>query len=89
MTTDPVCRMQVDDKAAAGSSVFEGGIYYFCSAGCKKKFDANPSAYGGTSPAGGGERAGYSHSRARAASEAHFAVDARPDNAAAPPPGTT
>ncbi|HEV2041704.1 MAG TPA: YHS domain-containing protein, partial [Casimicrobiaceae bacterium] len=43
MATDPVCGMQVDERTAAGSSVFEGRNYYFCSAGCKKKFDANPA----------------------------------------------
>ena len=40
--------MQVDERTAAGSSVFEGRSYYFCCAGCKKKFEANPSAYVGT-----------------------------------------
>ena len=48
MTTDPVCGMQVNEKTAAGSSVFEGGRYYFCSTGCQQKFDANPSAFAGT-----------------------------------------
>ena len=43
MATDPVCGMQVDERTAAGSSVFEGGNYYFCCAGCKNKFDANPA----------------------------------------------
>ena len=47
MATDPVCGMQADEKTAAGNSVFEGRKYYFCSAGCNKKFDANPSAYVG------------------------------------------
>src|SRR5450755_1880872 len=47
MATDPVCGMQVDERTAAGSSVFEGNNYYFCSAGCKKEFEANPSAYVG------------------------------------------
>ena len=48
MTTDPVCGMQVNEQTAAGSSVFEGGRYYFCSTGCQQKFDANPSAFAGT-----------------------------------------
>jgi P-type Cu+ transporter len=47
MATDPVCAMTVDERSAAGSSLFEGSTYYFCSAGCKKKFDADPSAYVG------------------------------------------
>ena len=48
MATDPVCGMQVDEQTAAGSSVFQGSNYYFCSAGCKKKFEATPSEYFGT-----------------------------------------
>ena len=45
MATDPVCGMYVKEMAAAGSSVFEGNNYFFCSDGCKKKFAANPSVY--------------------------------------------
>ncbi len=59
MTTDPVCGMQVDERTAADSSAFEGGRYYFCSAGCKKKFDANPSAFIGTSHTGDTARSAH------------------------------
>ena len=45
METDPICNMKVDPATAAGTSEFEGKSYSFCSAGCKKKFDANPSQY--------------------------------------------
>ena len=45
MATDPVCGMQVDEQPAKPSSEFGGAKYFFCSAGCKSKFDANPSAY--------------------------------------------
>lgn len=44
---DVVCGMQVDPKKAAGQSEYQGKTYYFCSAGCKKKFDANPQQYAG------------------------------------------
>ena len=44
---DPVCGMKVDPARAAGKSVVAGKSYYFCSAGCKAKFDAEPSKYGG------------------------------------------
>jgi YHS domain-containing protein len=47
MQKDPVCGMQVDPQKAAGKSEYQGKTYYFCSAGCKKKFDANPSQYAG------------------------------------------
>ena len=36
---DPVCGMTVDPARAAGTSVRDGVRYYFCSPGCKKKFD--------------------------------------------------
>ena len=45
MAIDPVCGMQVDEQAAKPSSDFSGIKYFFCSAGCKKKFDANPAGY--------------------------------------------
>jgi P-type Cu+ transporter len=45
MEKDVVCGMQVDPAKAAGSSQYNGKIYYFCSAGCKAKFDANPRQY--------------------------------------------
>jgi YHS domain-containing protein len=37
--------MQVDPKKAAGSSEYQGKTYYFCSVGCKRKFDQNPELY--------------------------------------------
>ena len=42
---DPVCGMQVDPAKAAGMSQYQGQTYYFCSKGCKAKFDANPGQY--------------------------------------------
>ncbi|MDQ2834948.1 MAG: heavy metal translocating P-type ATPase [Acidobacteriota bacterium] len=45
---DPVCGMTVDPAKAAGTSIYEGSSYYFCSSGCKKKFDGNPAQYLGT-----------------------------------------
>ena len=45
MEKDVVCGMQVDPATAAGKSDYKGKTYYFCSAGCKTKFDANPSQY--------------------------------------------
>lgn len=43
--TDPVCGMQVDEQTAAGKSEYEGQTYYFCSSGCKTRFDQNPEQY--------------------------------------------
>jgi len=42
---DVVCGMQVDPAKAAGTSQYNGKTYYFCSASCKAKFDANPAQY--------------------------------------------
>ena len=44
---DPVCGMKVDDQKAAGQSTHEGKTYYFCSQGCKSKFEKNPKQYAG------------------------------------------
>ena len=46
---DPVCKMQVDEETAAGSSEYEGQTYYFCSEVCKRTFDENPEQYVGAS----------------------------------------
>jgi YHS domain-containing protein len=42
---DPVCGMKVDPAKAQFKSEYEGKTYYFCSADCKTKFDANPAQY--------------------------------------------
>ena len=42
---DPICEMQVEEADAAGQADYEGKTYYFCSSGCKEKFDANPAEY--------------------------------------------
>lgn len=45
MTKDPVCGMVVDEKNAAATASYEGQMYYFCSAGCKSKFEKDPGRY--------------------------------------------
>ena len=42
---DPVCGMTVDPQRAAGSVVYQGQTYYFCSRGCAAKFQADPEKY--------------------------------------------
>ncbi len=42
---DPVCGMSVDPQTAKHKSDYKGQTYYFCSAGCKTKFQANPTKY--------------------------------------------
>ncbi|MEP7346109.1 MAG: YHS domain-containing protein [Gemmatimonadaceae bacterium] len=46
---DPVCGMMIDEKDAVSSSVYNGMHFYFCSDGCKTKFDQTPARYAGTS----------------------------------------
>ncbi len=36
MAKDPVCGMNVDEKKAAGTAVYKGKTYYFCSLNCKR-----------------------------------------------------
>lgn len=43
--TDPVCGMSVDPAAAAFTAEHDGGLFYFCAAGCQKSFRENPAAH--------------------------------------------
>jgi len=44
--TDPVCKMQVDmSSPSGGTAEYEGESYYFCAAGCRQAFEADPSAF--------------------------------------------
>lgn len=42
---DPVCKMQVDKRRAAGDLHFENRTYWFCSLACVERFARQPSAY--------------------------------------------
>jgi len=42
---DPVCGMTVDPKTTDLSSEWDGKTYWFCSPGCKRRFEANPTEY--------------------------------------------
>ena len=50
MAIDPVCGMEVKEEEAAAVSEYEGKKYYFCSTGCKHKFDDNPESFIKTEP---------------------------------------
>ncbi len=43
--TDPVCGMTVDPEHAAGHADHGGHRYWFCSAGCRDTFVADPDRY--------------------------------------------
>ena len=42
---DPVCGMTVDPHTAQHRTLHEGHPFYFCSAGCKTKFESSPAKY--------------------------------------------
>jgi Cu+-exporting ATPase len=44
-TIDPVCGMSVDPAKTPHQSQHDGQAYYFCSAGCKTRFEADPKRY--------------------------------------------
>lgn len=43
--TDPVCKMTIEDKDAAGTSSYKGKTYYFCAEQCRNDFEKAPEAY--------------------------------------------
>lgn len=45
MVKDPVCGMMVDPDTAPHHADIGATRYYFCSAGCRDKFEANPDRY--------------------------------------------
>lgn len=45
MVTDPVCRMEVDEKKAAATATYKGVIYCFCAVACQKAFEKAPEKY--------------------------------------------
>jgi Cu+-exporting ATPase len=42
---DPVCGMSVNTQAAKHRAEHTGNVYFFCSASCAEKFEAEPGAY--------------------------------------------
>ena len=42
---DPVCGMTVDPATAKHRFAYKGQDYFFCSAGCRTKFEANPEKF--------------------------------------------
>ena len=45
---DPVCGMMIDRDTAADKSQYQGRTFYFCSAECKRQFDAAPDRFAAT-----------------------------------------
>jgi P-type Cu+ transporter len=51
MERDPVCGMQVDPASPRAKADYRGRTYFFCCAGCAKKFEAAPEQYLNARPA--------------------------------------
>jgi Cu+-exporting ATPase len=45
LAKDPVCGMSVNPQTAKHKTSYRGEDFYFCSAGCKTKFEADPKRY--------------------------------------------
>jgi len=45
MAIDPICGMEVDERTASATTVYQGKKYYFCAIGCKKRFESDPKKY--------------------------------------------
>src|SRR5579871_812037 len=48
---DPVCGMDVDPHSTKHKAEHQGKTYYFCSAGCRERFEAEPTKYIAPAPA--------------------------------------
>lgn len=44
---DPVCGMEIEGTAAAGTTRHDGRTWYFCSEACQAKFLGDPGLYAG------------------------------------------
>jgi P-type Cu2+ transporter len=64
MVKDPVCGMNVDEAKTKHSSAFAHETYYFCSAGCKSRFDAHPDQFVGVG--GAAAHAGHAQKAVKA-----------------------
>lgn len=45
MAIDPACGIEVDPTDPRATATYRGGMYVFCSEGCKEHFEANPEQY--------------------------------------------
>lgn len=45
MAIDPICLMEIDEKATPFRSMHNGQTFYFCDEDCKRKFEEDPEKY--------------------------------------------
>jgi len=57
--TDPVCGMSIESAKAAAAETYQGEQFYFCSAGCRDTFKANPAHYAAKARSASGAAAGH------------------------------
>ena len=74
---DPVCGMTFPPEEAKATSEHGGETIYFCSAGCKRKFDADPERYLGGDGAAAAAAGGATTAPAKAPAPAPDAPPAR------------
>jgi Cu+-exporting ATPase len=39
---DPICGMEIDPKAAAATTAYQGQTFYFCRVDCQQQFNQSP-----------------------------------------------
>lgn len=45
MNIDPVCGMEVDEREAPVSYLYQGRAFFFCSEACMRSFSADPAEH--------------------------------------------
>ena len=45
MAEDLVCGREIDQENTRFFTEYDGGMYYFCSAECKREFDDHPDSF--------------------------------------------
>ncbi len=76
MERDPVCGMNVDPNKPAAKVDYAGKTYYFCAAGCAKRFQQSPEQYTSSTKTGAAPSGLVSHP-AHGSSQAAAAAPAR------------
>lgn len=84
--TDPVCGMTVDPATTPHSATYAGRTYYFCSAGCLARFEAEPSRFVATAPSE--LDSGHQHHSSGSAAHEHSGHLHTADSAPSAPPAT-
>ena len=82
LAKDPVCGMSVDPATAKHSAEHDGQTYYFCSAGCRGKFVAEPARFLAAAEGAKEPAAERAHAMAHGHAMPHAPAQAKPPHAA-------